>query len=326
MFRIHVTTTAVASEAKPWARSNARRMLLAGETYAGTDFTLCDRPGEADVVLFVDSSEPYLGDVLRSPLYREYRHRSFVFNHNDGAVPVVPGIYPDLAGPVRRPDLHLGGFYLRCFENELLVERDERWAPDYLFSFVGNSRNAPAVRRRVLALTHVRALLLDSSSKLQDNDPGYVDSLRRSRFVVCPRGLGPTSWRFYETMMASRAPVIVSDAWVPAREIEWERFSLRVAERDIESIPALCEANADRAREMGEIARQQWETHCSLSRAFGWTGRRLLELRDAVGGGRPGRAAFVRELAARRLLGRALRWKLRVTFDPRARARLRAKR
>jgi hypothetical protein len=59
-------------------------------------------------------------------------------------------------------------------------------------------------------------------------------------------------------------PVIISDGWVPARDIDWASCSLRVSESDIDSIPSLCATNVGRAREMGLLARQEWEAHCSL--------------------------------------------------------------
>lgn len=312
--RIFVTTTTVDSAARPWATSNARRMRSAGAAYEGTDFQLTDQAADADFLLFVDSTEPYLADVLRAPLYLGSPERSFVYNHNDAAVPVVAGVYADLQGPVRHPDLHLGGFYLRCFENELLLEANDDWAPDYLFSFVGNSKNAPFVRNQILALEYPHSLLRDSTSNLKDDDPDYVATLRQSMFVLCPRGLGPTSWRFYETMMAARVPVIISDSWVPARELQWDRFALRVPERRIDSIPDLCEAYADRAREMGRLARAEWESHCSRTRAFGWVGRRLVEIGRTATRPRPGGRELLRELASRRQLLRAIRWKARQTM------------
>lgn len=282
--RVFVTTTAENTSERPWSTANYMRLLRAGGAYRGDDFALVPGPETADFVVFVDSSDHFLGDVLRSETFRRHRERSFVYNHNDAAIPILPGIYPDLPGPVRVPELQVGGFYLRSFDNQLLAPATEvsAWAmPEYLFSFVGDSRTAPGVRGRVLRLEHPRARLIDRSSGLRDDDADYATILRASRFVVCPRGKGPTSWRFYETMMAGRVPIIVSDQWVPAREIAWEKFSLRVPEKEIESIPDLCEQHAATALEMGQMAREEWEAHCAEAMAFGWVGRRLLELAEA---------------------------------------------
>jgi hypothetical protein len=221
-------------------------------------------------------------------------------------------MYPCVVGPVRVPDLQLGAFYLRSFDNQGLASlRNDAKRPTRLFSFVGNVRSAPAVRGRILALQHPDAVLLDSSSGMRDNQSDYVETLRDSSFVLCPKGLGPTTWRIYETMMSARVPVIISDAWVPARDIDWPSFSLRVSESDLESIPGLCTANVGRAEEMGLRARQEWESYCSLEGAFGWVGRRLRELREARKGRRLDPAYdLIRELAFRRQLLRYGRWRV----------------
>jgi hypothetical protein len=190
-------------------------------------------------------------------------------------------MYTGVFGPVRLPDLQLGAFFLRSFDNQGLAPLyDDVKRPTLLFSFVGNANYAP-VRGRVLALQHPDALLLNRSSGVRDDDLDYVEKIRDSHFVLCPRSISPSTWRIYETMMAARVPVIIADGWVPPRDIDWPSCSLRVSESDVDSIPSLCAANVGRAREMGLRARQEWEAHCSLERAFGWVGRRLRELREA---------------------------------------------
>lgn len=308
---IFLTTTARDTAERPWLTANLDRLVRAAAAYRGNEFRVADAPEHADFLLFVDSEEPYLGDVRRSPLFRKFADRSYVHNVNDAAIPIVPGMYPDLSGPVRRPDLQLGAFYLRSFDNQALVTPPDARRPKWLFSFVGNVNTAPDVRARVLALQHPRAFLRNRSSGLRDDDLDYVETLRESKFVLCPKGLGPTSWRFYETMMAARVPVIVSDRWVPSRDLDWPAFSLRVSESDVDSIPRLCEAHEDLAEEMGRRAREEWERHCALESAFAWVGRRLRELREA----RDARSfhvarEFVRELAFHGNVRKYARWRL----------------
>jgi hypothetical protein len=83
----------------------------------------------------------------------------------------------------------------------------------YLFSFVGNSSNCASLRKRILKLKHAESLLEDSSSSQSDRDVRYAEFLSKSKFVLCPRGLGPSTWRVFETMRAQRVPV--SDEWRP---------------------------------------------------------------------------------------------------------------
>lgn len=308
---IYLTTTARPTPQRPWLRANLERVERAAAAYRGDEFRAADRPERADFILFVDSEEPYCGDVYRSDLYKRFADRSYIHSMNDAALPVIPGIYPDLAGPLRRPELQLGGFYLRSFDNQALVATPDARAPKWLFSFVGNVATAPDVRSRIVALQHPRALLRNRSSGLRDDDLDYVETLRDSKFVICPKGHGPTSWRFYETMMAARVPVIVSDQWVPARDIDWPSFSLRVVEADLESIPSLCESREGDAEAMGRRAREEWERNCSLENAFAWIGRRLRELRDArAGRSFNARAELAQELLFHRQVTRYARWRV----------------
>lgn len=48
----------------------------------------------------------------------------------------------------------------------------------------------------------------------------------RSRYMLCPRGVGITSFRLYEAMQLGAVPVYVSDKhWLPyADELDWESF------------------------------------------------------------------------------------------------------
>jgi hypothetical protein len=291
-------------------------MVRAGRGYRGIDFRLADNSEDADFILFVDSTEQYLGDVCRSPLFRRYHDRSYAYNANEDPAPILPGMYPDIVGPVRLPDLQLGAFPLRAFDNKALAPPpNDAKLPRLLFSFVGDVKTAPGVRGRVIALQHPDALLLNRSSGVRDDDLDYVQTLRDSHFVLCPRGQGPTSWRFYETMMAARVPVVISDGWVPARDIDWPSCSLRVSENDIASIPSLCAANVGRARELGLRARQEWESNCSLEQAFGWVGRRLRELREARNARTIHPASdLIRHLAFRGQFLRYGRWRIGKTL------------
>src|SRR5258706_12122572 len=113
--------------------------------------------------------------------------------------------------------------------------------PRWLFSFVG-SRNV-VVRGALLELSHPRGLVRDTSGfNIYDGGDEaehaarrmreYVETLKESKFVLCPRGLGTSSIRLYETLALGRVPVILSDKWVAPEGPDWAAFSLPVEERD----------------------------------------------------------------------------------------------
>jgi hypothetical protein len=72
----------------------------------------------------------------------------------------------------------------------------------------------------------------------------YVESLKLSLTVLCPRGIGHICFRFYETMYMARIPVLVDDlGGLPFEdEIDYDSFCLRIPE--------------DSAREAGRIVKE----------------------------------------------------------------------
>ena len=121
--------------------------------------------------------------------------------------------------------------------------------PDLLFSFQG--RHVAGIRDEVLRLTHPRALVeetssydffRDSAESLSDARSRYREMVGRSKFVLCPRGAGTSTFRLFEALAAGRVPVIVSDEWVAPEGVEWSRVSVRVRENDVAAIPRVLEA------------------------------------------------------------------------------------
>jgi hypothetical protein len=87
----------------------------------------------------------------------------------------------------------------------------------------------------------------------------YAESTARSRFVICPRGLGPSSIRIFEAMRMGRCPVIVSDDWTPPSFVDWNACSIRVAESAVRDLPAILREREADAASLGAAARAAWE-------------------------------------------------------------------
>lgn len=141
--------------------------------------------------------------------------------------------------------------------------RETKW----LFSFTGQA-NVP-VRKALLGLQGTRAKVTDSTPLRIYNSPpkqqleaaqrAYADEILESKFVLCPRGKGTSSFRLFETMALGRVPVILSDQWVAPRGPDWASFSLRVRERDAGRVPEIIEAAEPRWEQMAAAARAAWE-------------------------------------------------------------------
>lgn len=236
---------------------------------------LTDDPEAADVILFVEARPgwPFYERVVRHPLARRYRAKSFLFTRVDTPLPVMQGIYASIPRQGYHPQWVRSGLYL-C---------TTRWAPPappapdpLLFSFLGNARNHP-VRQRLLALQDPASVVEDTSGL----DPAafsaeeearyrarYAEVGARSRFLLAPRGKGASSIRLFEALRMGRPPVILSDEWVEPEGPEWDAISVRVRERDVEKLPRILRALEPEAEAMGRRARAAWERWFSERTVF----------------------------------------------------------
>jgi hypothetical protein len=267
--KIFITTTAEVTRWDPFARSNYQRVIRASEAYSRCDHSAGSSPSDADCILFVGSSCKFHFDIVKSDLYRKFRSKSLVFDFQDNTIPRLAGIYMKIPSHLRAP-IYRSGFYVRVFDNFVLDDKAPFSQCVYLFSFVGRVANCPELRGAIARLKHPRAHLEDASSNQSDHDKRYADILQKSKFVLCPRGHGPSTWRLFETMRAGRVPVIVSDEWLPPSGLEWDRFCVRVPESEVDRIPSLLEAMEALSEEMGLLARKAWEDNFSVERSFGW--------------------------------------------------------
>lgn len=234
--------------------------------------SLCDDPESADIVLFAESIETgySLLHARRHPVARAYREKTFVLAEHDLVIPTLPGVFTSLPERFYSPSRARTGCYVWNYPNPY-VEPGPLPERPYLFSFAGDVRTAPGLRGRVLALQHPEAFLDDTSQRVYrafyGNDDeakrtfqsSYGQMLRDTVFPLCPRGDGPSTVRLFEVMQSGRAPVIISDEWVAPEGPDWDTFSIRVRESDVEGIPALLEARRADALELGRRARQSWE-------------------------------------------------------------------
>lgn len=98
----------------------------------------------------------------------------------------------------------------------------------------------------------------------EEMERNYVGLMQMSKFVLCPRGFGMSSVRFFETMAFGRIPVLISDETkLPLDHIiNYDDFVLRIKESELESIPD--KINEFKVRkdlvQSSLLARKIWET------------------------------------------------------------------
>jgi Exostosin family len=235
---------------------------------------LAEDPEEADIILFVEVDVGRFSEkVLGHPYLKRFRQKCFMLSSDWRVIPFVPGIYTALEKSWYLPRRSRPGFYLGCFINPL-IKFEAAPDRDLLYSFMGDLQTA-RVRQALARLEHPRGVFVDTSLENQDAMSKstaeqraafwnrYVEIARRSKFILCPRGIAPTSIRLFETMCMGRVPVILSDEWVRPEGPEWEKFSIQIPERDARSVPRLLEEKEEAAFEMGLLARTEWEKYFS---------------------------------------------------------------
>jgi hypothetical protein len=251
----------------------------------GKRHRLTERAIDADVILFVENSryhqDPFFSCLKKHWLVRRHRERCFMYNEHDQPWCILPGLYCSMPKHRFNYRRQRATRYIRLLNPVDSCLSDK---PDTLFSFVGNSQIP--LRRQILGLSSSRAILEETSSFnafLSDgqtnNHIRYAEVLRRTKFVVCPRGSGTSSIRLFETLRAGRVPIIVSDQWVAPEGPDWSSCSLRVNERDVAHIEKLVTDTEPRWEKMANHARHVWREWFSDEVLFDRIGDALEDIR-----------------------------------------------
>ena len=245
----------------------------------GRNITLVDDPVEADLILFAEShrNDDAIRHVLRHPIYRDYRKKCVVHCGMDFPTPLVPGLYPSIGNRWARAVFCVGSPYLASLNPYVGRVLPQEIEVAHLASFMG-----------ACARKKVRQKLLRAAGRghwtdvvVRDTGPAFVGSissgdkeahlslkrqfaldLLRSRFALCPGGSGASSFRIFEAMQSGRSPVVIADDWTPPPGPDWDSFAIRVPESRIHQIPQILAERSSLWREMGSVAREQWEKYC----------------------------------------------------------------
>lgn len=110
----------------------------------------------------------------------------------------------------------------------------------YLASFIG--RIGSLVRPKMFSdLSDQPGFYIKDSG---DNTDLFLEHLTKSRFSLCPRGYGISSFRLYESLEAGVIPVYIicddDEFWLPfSDEIDWSKAAILLRESEIPSIPEI---------------------------------------------------------------------------------------
>ena len=119
---------------------------------------------------------------------------------------------------------------------------------DIIYSFIGTASSYPKLRSDLFSMTHLPGAFLkereqwhwhydNGSSDYLQHTEEYRVVLSRSRFSLCPRGFGPSTIRFWESLQAGAIPVLIADAMLLPESFDWTSCILRVKESELHEVP-----------------------------------------------------------------------------------------
>lgn len=252
---------------------------------------LVSSPDEADYIFIsnlpLDAEQAAL---RRHPLFPRYLHKSYALWDAWNTPYLLPGVYVNATRGSGLGRFRTGSYALLHpdFKNPLVEAHDAvvpaRSEPDLLFSFLG--RNCHPSRDRLFKAAYRRSdILIEDTSKFDafthetagkaDAQRRYLEICLRSKFIVCPRGVGASSIRLFEALKLGIAPVIISDAWLPCDGPDWESCAIFVKEAEVGRIEEITTAHEPRWRELGAAARRVHDTFFAESVYFNFLVRNV---------------------------------------------------
>ncbi|MBC7886303.1 MAG: exostosin family protein [Ferruginibacter sp.] len=236
-----------------------------------------DDPDLADIIIFVEShpgDDPYFRKVFNHALFKKYPRKCVLYHDADLSITPLPTLSPSIESwqydPRHKRTFH---YISRHTENQTVDQSPLTYTVnrDYLYSFMGSKTHE--VRNKIFKSKHPADTFIKDTTghnawDLDDADKiiyerEYLDIIHQSSFVLSPRGIGPCSYRLFESMQLGRVPVIISDAWVKIPGIDWDQFTITIPEAQIHRIPEILRERKNEAVEMGKLARKYWEDYFS---------------------------------------------------------------
>jgi hypothetical protein len=236
------------------------------------DITFVDNPGDADIiVLFEEFSFKqfnYIKKLGASPLFSKYAAKIYTINRDDISRSFLPGCYTSLRPSNFDKRYHRACTYPCIYNAYATTSNNSSITPRYLYSFRGTTTSHPS-RIRICSLLSknelgsVSEVLQRFHSHDDSQKKGYVDEILLSKFVLCPRGWSPSTYRLFEVMSLGRCPVVISDEWIPPDGISWDSCSIRIAEHSIKDIPEILSGYSSQWQVLGSEASKVWLQHFS---------------------------------------------------------------
>lgn len=104
----------------------------------------------------------------------------------------------------------------------------------------------------------------------KDREKAFHEISSRSKYILCPRGYGPTSYRLYEAFQYGAVPVYISDNfWLPwEAELDWERLIIRISPDQVPNIREILRSYDTKTPCMVSYAKEVYDDFFSLEGVY----------------------------------------------------------
>lgn len=252
---------------------------------------LTDDPRAAEMIVLAGETET-LAEAKANPLLYHFPEKTFAYSEIDALVPYAPGVYSSAAkgGALAfgRTESHL---YLSRYGSSMNPEiRHRPDEPKELLCYFRGRRDCNA-RTQLLRQPFERADVQvaetaafmhwrDGLVGMREAQTEYADTMARSHFALCPRGMGLGSIRLFEAMEMGVAPVLIADGYALPPGPTWDRFLVVISESEIGRIPAILDAHVHESRDRGQAARHAWEEFFAPEVVFDRIVEQLVAIRN----------------------------------------------
>lgn len=292
------------------------------------ELSLAKTMEEADALvlheMFSFKEQRYIRQLYADPIVRKYGHKLYTINFDDCATGLLKGLYTSLPWERFDPQLHATIPYFR-YHNPLVFQANPEKEPTFLGGWRGNE-GSHVVRKKMLEVGCGDARFwLESTASWynhgEDERARFVEMILASQFSLCPSGIAPTSFRIFESMALGRAPVIIADQFVFPAGLNWDAFSIKIREKDVDQLGRLLEARSSEWKTLGNAAKAAWDSHFAREKVARYYLEQIVRLHRARPADTP--AAERARWQARPLwisngwtlkqrLGRKVRWAMRL--------------
>lgn len=261
---IHVCLVPTYRDAKTHAPSHSDFIKDAIHESASQKYKFVSNVTEADLIIVTEAWRhldlPFYIRARRKLRSLSQIARTFILCDADEPIYLGPGVYVSASNRVIRSD-QVSGCYIsqsmRRFENIPIPRNALRKNLTFFSGTVSNHRVRQKLVKEPTLAEFVRPHLPD----LNAAEDRYRNDLLTSKFALCPRGKGSSSFRLFEAMSVGCVPIIISDEWVEPPLIDWSSCSIRIAENQLHNIVEIISAHHDKVAAMSDACVKAYKGH-----------------------------------------------------------------